>query len=276
VSAGVHDVRGRIVGDDGRYDRVRYVPSWPSRYLDDNETGPLGALFVNDGFAVWDTPDPQATPWDDPPRDAAAMLTTLLRQRGVVVAGDAAAGTLPTGATEIAGIDSATIAELVAAMVNDSDNGTAELLVKELGVRKKGIGSTDAGIEAVLESLTAQGLPIAGVVMHDGSGLDHGNHVTCRLLAAILLRLDPSNPIRMGMPIAAQTGTLYKRFLATPVAGHLRAKTGSITGVMALAGFADGRDGELTFVQVLNGIGRYADAKVIQDALGAALVGLPS
>jgi D-alanyl-D-alanine carboxypeptidase/D-alanyl-D-alanine-endopeptidase (penicillin-binding protein 4) len=274
VAAGVHEVRGRVVGDDGRYDRVRYVPTWPSRYVDDNETGPLSALFVNDGFAVWDKPDPQDTPWDDPPRDAAAMLTTLLRQRGVVVAGDAAAGAVPQGATEIAGIDSPTVAQLVSAMLTDSDNGTAELFVKELGRRRKGVGSSEAGTQAVLESLGAQGLPLNGVVMNDGSGLDHGDHVTCRLLATILERAGSSNPINVGLPIAAQTGTLYKRFLATPVAGHLRAKTGSITGVMSLAGFADGPQGPLTFVHVLNGIGRYADARAIQDALGAALVGL--
>lgn len=275
VAAGVREVRGRVVGDDGRYDRERYVPSWPGRYIDDNETGPLSALFVNDGFATWDGPDPQDTPWDDPPRDAAAMLTTLLRQRGVVIAGEPASGSVPPAATEVAAIESPTIAALVTAMVNDSDNGTAELFVKELGLRGKGVGSSAAGAEAIVESLTAQGLPTPGVVVHDGSGLDHSNLVTCRLLAAILLRTDPASPIQAGLPIAAQTGTLSKRFLATPVAGHLRAKTGSITGVMSLAGFADGRDGPLTFVQVLNGVGRYADGREIQDALGAALVGLP-
>lgn len=275
VAAGVQEVRGRVVGDDGRYDRERYVPSWPGRYVDDNETGPLSALFVNDGFAVWDGPDPQDTPWDDPPRDAAAMLTTLLRQRGVIIAGEPESGSVPPAATEVAAIESPTIAALVAAMVNDSDNGTAELFVKELGLRRKGVGSTAAGTQAIVESLTAQGLPVPGVVVHDGSGLDHSNFVTCRLLAAILLRTDPASPIQAGMPIAAQTGTLSNRFLATPVAGHLRAKTGSITGVMSLAGFADGRDGPLTFVQVLNGVGRYADGREIQDALGAALVGLP-
>ena len=201
------------------------------------------------------------------------MFTTLLRQRGVVIAGEPASGSVPPAATEVAAIESPTIAALVTAMVNDSDNGTAELFVKELGLRKKGVGSSAAGAQAIVESLTAQGLPVPGVVVHDGSGLDHSNLVTCRLLAAILLRTDPASPIQAGLPIAAQTGTLSKRFLATPVAGHLRAKTGSITGVMALAGFADGRDGPLTFVQVLNGVGRYADGREIQDSLGAALVG---
>jgi D-alanyl-D-alanine carboxypeptidase/D-alanyl-D-alanine-endopeptidase (penicillin-binding protein 4) len=84
----------------------------------------------------------------------------------------------------------------------------------------------------------------------------------------------PRGPIARGLPVAAQTGTLAKRFLGTPVAGHLRAKTGSITGVASLAGFADGREGRLTFANILNGIGTYDDARRLQDALGAALVGL--
>jgi D-alanyl-D-alanine carboxypeptidase/D-alanyl-D-alanine-endopeptidase (penicillin-binding protein 4) len=273
VATGVREVRGRIIGDESRYDAERYVPSWPSRYRDDNETGRMSALEVNDGFAVWDRPDSQDIPWDDPPRDAAAVLTALLRARGVTVAGDPAAGTAPAGVPELASIDSPTIAALVSAMLRDSDNGTAELFVKELGLRVNGAGTTAAGTAAVVASLTAQGLPMPGVVVHDGSGLDRGDHVTCRLLAAILRKADARGPIGVGLPIAAQTGTLYKRFLATPVAGHLRAKTGSISGVAALAGYADGRSGLLTFAQVLNGIGSYQAAVRVQDSLGAALVG---
>ena len=274
IAAGVREIRGRIVGDDGRYDRERYVPSWPRRYLDDNETGPLSALTVNDGFATWDGPDPQDIPWDDPPRDGAAMLTTLLRARGVTVAHDAVAGSAVPNARELAAVDSPTIRELVTAMLQDSDNGTAELLVKELGLRRTGVGSSEAGTRVVMGSLARALLPLQGTVIHDGSGLDHGDRITCRLLAAILDRADRSGPIAHGLPVAAETGTLSKRFLATPVAGHLRAKTGSITGVAALAGYADGMQGVLTFVQVLNGIGTYADARRVQDSLGAALVGL--
>jgi D-alanyl-D-alanine carboxypeptidase/D-alanyl-D-alanine-endopeptidase (penicillin-binding protein 4) len=274
VASGIREIRGHVVGDDGRYDRVRYVPRWPQRYIDDNETGPLSALTVNDGFASWDGPDPEDIPWDDPPRDAASVLTALLRARGVNVAGDAAAGAMAPGARELAAVESPTIGELVTAMLQDSDNGTAELLLKELGLRQLRVGSSDAGSSVVTSTLTGLGLPMRGVAVHDGSGLDRGDRVTCRLLVALLQRATPDGPIGRGLPVAAQTGTLAKRFLGTPVAGHLRAKTGSITGVASLAGFADGREGRLTFANILNGIGTYADARRLQDSLGAALVGL--
>jgi len=272
VAAGVREVRGRVVGDERRYDADRYVTTWPARYHDDNETGRLSALFVNDGFAVWDRDDTSDVPWDDPPSDAAAVLTALLRARGVVIGGDAVAGSAIPNATELAVVESPTIGELVAAMVEDSDNGTAELLVKELGLRVAGVGTSAAGIDVVAASLARQDLPTAGVAVRDGSGLDRGNRVTCRLLTAILTRADRAGPLATGLPVAAQTGTLYKRFLATPVAGHLRAKTGSIGGVASLAGYADGVGGPLTFAQVLNGIGSYGDAMRLQEALGGALV----
>lgn len=273
VAKGIHEIRGRVVGDDGRYDRLRYPARWPKRYIDDNETGPLSALTVNDGFASWNGPDPEDTPWDDPPRDAAAVLTGLLRARRVLVDADPAAGASAPGSHELAAVESPTIGELITAMLQDSDNGTAELLLKELGLRQLRRGSTDAGASVVASTLRGLGVPMDGVAVHDGSGLDRGNHVTCRLLVALLQRAAAGGPIARGLPVAAETGTLAKRFLGTPVAGHLRAKTGSITGVASLAGFADGRDGRFTFASVLNGIGTYADARRVQDALGAALVG---
>ena len=274
VAAGVREIRGRVVGDDARYDRERYVASWPARYRGNNVSGPLSALSVNDGFAVWERRGAADVPWDDPPRDAAAVLTTLLRARGVVVAGEPAAGAAPPGAVELAAVESPTVGRLVEAMLQDSDNGTAELLVKELGVRMRGQGTTAAGAAVVAETLARLGLPMRDVDVRDGSGLDRGNRITCRLLAALLRDADRRGPIVDGLPVAAQTGTLADRFLATPVAGRLRAKTGSLGGVASLAGYADAPGGVLTFVQVLNGIGSQRDALRVQDSLGAALVGV--
>jgi D-alanyl-D-alanine carboxypeptidase/D-alanyl-D-alanine-endopeptidase (penicillin-binding protein 4) len=268
VAAGVRHVTGRVMGDDGRHERVRYVPSWPTRYADDDETGPLSALSVNDGFETW----APAVPFADPAQGAAGVLNELLRQRGVVVDGDPASGAFPQGVVEVTSIDSPTIAELVQQMVRDSDNSTAEILLRELGLRVFGAGTTDNGRRAVTEALQQLGLPMAGVAIADGSGLDHGNRVTCRLLDAILTRSPVKDVVQAGLPVAAQTGTLYKRFLATPVAGHLRAKTGSVTGVAGLAGYADGAaEHRLTFAFIANAVGSRQGSE-LQDELGSDLV----
>ena len=272
VAAGVREVRGRVMGDDSRYDRVRYVTTWPERYVADNEIGPLSALSVNDGFAEW---EPKAVAFVDPPAGAAGVLGELLRQRGVAVAGEPGAGAAPTGARAVAGIDSPTIAQLVGQMLRESDNGTAELLVKELGVRERGSGTTASGTEVVAASLAAMGLPTGGVAVRDGSGLDPANRASCRLLHDLLAAGD-DGPVDDGLPVAGSSGTLSRRFLDFPVSGRIRAKTGSLRGVASLSGFAATLGGfELTFSSIVNGVDRFDDGLPLQDALGTALVRYP-
>ncbi|MGH9182425.1 MAG: D-alanyl-D-alanine carboxypeptidase/D-alanyl-D-alanine endopeptidase [Acidimicrobiales bacterium] len=274
VGAGVREVRGRVVGDDGRYDQRRYVASWPPRYMAEHQTGPLSALSVNDGFAAW---DPEDVPFEDPAAGAAGALIDLLASRGVVVAGGPAAGPRPEGLDVVAAIDSPTIAELVGQMLQESDNGTAELLLKELGRQVGGGGTTAAGAAAVTEAVADVVGGAGGATVVDGSGLDSGNRVTCRLLHAVLSRAPEGDALDSGLAVAGHSGTLTKRFLGTLARGRLRAKTGSIMGVAALAGYARTESGsELIFSYVVNGIGRSAQAVPLQDDLGAGLVEYPA
>jgi D-alanyl-D-alanine carboxypeptidase/D-alanyl-D-alanine-endopeptidase (penicillin-binding protein 4) len=117
---------------------------------------------------------------------------------------------------------------------------------------------------------------MAGVDVVDGSGLDRGNQVTCRLLHDLLREVDAGGQVEGGLPVAGVTGTLARRFLGTPVSGHLRAKTGSLNNVAALAGYADTRnEGELTFAFVMNGLAIGADPVPAQRALAELLVAYP-
>ncbi len=273
VAAGVREVRGRVLGDDSRYDSNRSVASWPRRYLDDHEIGPLSALTVNDGFATW---EPEPVPFDDPAGGAAAVFTELLRARGVVVAGDPAGGTAPAGSVEIAQLASPTVAELVADLIRESDNGTAELLVKELGVRSSAEGSTVAGLKVIAASLREMGVAPEGIHLVDGSGLDPTNRITCTALQELASAMDAGGPIDRGLAVAGFSGTLTKRFLDSPVKGRLRAKTGSLNHVAALVGRVEGGSGTvLTFTQVVNDIDTLAVGRRLQDDLGAVLATYP-
>jgi D-alanyl-D-alanine carboxypeptidase/D-alanyl-D-alanine-endopeptidase (penicillin-binding protein 4) len=273
VAAGVREIRGAVVGDESRYDQVRYVASWPERYVSDNQIGPMSALSVNDGFAEW---EPRDVPFADPAAGAAGVLTALLRERGVVVGAEAASGRSPESPVAIAFIDSPAVGDLVGAMLRESDNGTAELLLKELGLRLEGEGSTSAGRAVVASTLSSLGLPADGLVVADGSGLDPGNRVTCGLLHEVLDDTVDGGVVEQGLALAGATGTLTRRFVDTPVSGQLRAKTGSIRGVASLSGFVATRDGgELTFSSIQNGIDRFDDGVPFQDTLGAVLVAYP-
>ena len=266
VAAGVRVVEGNVVGDASRFDAQRYVVSWPQRLIDDGESGSLSALTVNDGFRVWGHP---GVPFSDPPRDAAAALASLLRARGVDVGGHAA-GRASSGAVEVAAAESPTVSELVADMLRESDNGTAELLVKEMGVRAHGEGTTAAGLRVVRAALERRGVPLGASSIGDGSGLSDANRVTCRVLAAAVATAP--DEVRTGLAVAGRDGTLRTRLIGTPAEGTVRAKTGSLEGVAALAGVAQNlRGAALSFAFVVNGLAHGANARAAQDAFVISL-----
>lgn len=80
----------------------------------------------------------------------------------------------------IAKIDSLPLSDIVAEMLTNSDNNTAELLVKELGFATTGVGSRQAGLEVMKAKLVEWGIPLDALTFVDGSGLDRGNRLTCK------------------------------------------------------------------------------------------------
>jgi len=237
VAKGVKRIPGGVVGDDSRYDDQRYLPTWKPEYRTGGDIGPMGALTVNDGLSSV----ARQTLADDPALNAAQTLSALLTARGVQV-GTASHGTAPGGAAEVASVTSPPLKDIVASMLTSSDNNTAELLVKELGVHDSKQGTTAAGTAAVKARLLALGLPAQPLALTDGSGLDRGNRITCDLLVRTL-GLASTRPelaaIVLGLPVAGQSGTLIDQMTGTPLAGKLRAKTGSLQGVAALTGLVE-------------------------------------
>lgn len=266
AATGLRVIRGEVVGDASRFDAHRYVSTWPPRFIDDGESGPLSALTVNDGFRTLGHP---GVPFSDPARDAAAALAALLRERGIEVAGHRA-GRADSGAIELAASASPTVAELVADMLRESDNGTAELLVKEMGVRAFGDGSTATGVRAMRAALDKRGVQLGASSIGDGSGLSAANKVSCRVLAATVA-IAPEG-VLAGLPMAGRDGTLRRRLIGTPAEGRVRAKTGSLEGVAALAGQAQNlRGAALSFAYVVNGLPHGANARDVQDAFAISL-----
>ncbi len=251
VAAGVHSVPGGVIGDDSRYDQQRYVPSWPPSYRTDPQVGPLGALTVNQGYQIVNG---AVTPVADPALFAAQVLTLLLVERGVQVGPPDAHLAAPPGATTIASVESPTLHDIIGSVLRSSDNLGAELFAKEIGYRTAGQGTTTAGVQGVLSILAKLGVPTAGVSLVDGSGLDHDNHVTCQALAAVVnLAATPRfTTILDGLPVAGEDGTLAEQLANTQLAGKLRAKTGTLDGVSALAGLLDAAR-PLHFAVIANG-----------------------
>ncbi|HVM10711.1 MAG TPA: D-alanyl-D-alanine carboxypeptidase/D-alanyl-D-alanine-endopeptidase [Acidimicrobiales bacterium] len=274
VAAGVKEIRGGIVGDETRYDTVRYVASWKPVYLTDNDVGPVSALSVNDGFVSF-RPQPRRHA-ADPAAHAASVLSDLLRGRGVVV-GEPSSGRAPAGASTVASVASPPLPEVVGQLLRESDNMTAELLVKEMGVRFGGAGTWEAGLGVIRSTLQDAGLPVAAYQGVDGSGLDVSDRLSCTILMDALDLAGSGGAVAAGFPIAGQTGTLSDRFKGTPAEGKLRAKTGSLNFVAGLAGFVESAGaGTLEFALLANELpDRLQSGRQLQERVGSVLSQYP-
>ena len=187
---------------------------------------------------------------------AATEFTRLLKESGIIVKGSPDIDTAPADTPQIAKIDSAPLRDVVAEMLTNSDNNTAELLLKEIGRVSQGTATRIAGLQVVAGKITEWQLPSAGVALGDGSGLDRATHLTCGLLTALLQRAGANSDLVKGMSIAGSIGTLRENFMSGPAFNVLRGKTGTLTGVKALSGvFPFSDDHSTIFTLLLNGTG---------------------
>jgi len=280
VAAGITRVDGAIVGDDSRYDAVRYHPAWPLRFVAQDQTGPLSALSVNDGFVEWPPRgDQPVAPAPDPAALGADVLRALLAERGVQVAGPSRSGRAPDGAQVVAEHAGLPLREVVGQMLRESDNATAELLLKELGLQVEGAGTFDAGARAVTRVLAEAGIDVEGVRVVDGSGLAGSDALDCGLLIDLLAHEPTRSAVRAGLPVAGETGTLADRFGSSPVAGRLRAKTGTLNQVTGLAGYVEDASGEEVLFAFVANVAEPAriglDTIAAQEQLAAVLAAHP-
>jgi len=267
-AAGVTTITGSVVGDESYLDDDRYIDDWSSG-IRGTEGGPLGALMVNDGVVIGEPLKP-----DNPAVAAAAEFTRLLKARGIVVNGEPREAKGATTGETIAEISSADIAAVVAEMLTNSDNNTAELIVKEIGVATSGSGTRESGIAAITQHLVDAGFTTEGFVMTDGSGLDRDNRATCRLFMEILASDGGYGDIANGLAVLGKTGTLRDILIDSIAAGRLLAKTGTLTDVKTLSGYT--RYGESLAVQfslLLNGKGvsNQGSYRPIWNALANAM-----
>jgi serine-type D-Ala-D-Ala carboxypeptidase/endopeptidase (penicillin-binding protein 4) len=239
AASGIRHITGSVVGDESRYDAARFHPAWPERFRPQNVAGPVGALQINDGvmgFPKDGSLGSALTPPEDPAEYAAGVFTQLLEQHGVTVDGPARAGRAPDDVTTVATLPSAPLRDIAAQMLSASDNHTAEMLLKEIGHGEAGEGSWEAGAAAATDLLARGGFSLEGTQIVDGSGLSVENQITCRLLVDLLRRPDTGPMLLDGLAVAGESGTLADLGNDTTVAGRLRAKTGSVRTVSALAG----------------------------------------
>jgi len=192
----------------------------------------------------------------NPPSRLQRLLSQEIKRQGgsAAITLVSAAGAAGDGAELLHEERSIGMHGLLSLANTDSHNFTSEVLLRQ------GTGSWDLpqARQRAMLWLSAQGLPMAGVNVVDGSGLDRGNRVTSRLLAALLLRMAQhpyAHQYTASMAIAGQRGTLRSLWRGTELEGHFRGKTGTIRGVRSISGVLDTPEGPRYVSLVSNGAG---------------------
>ncbi|HEX9693217.1 MAG TPA: D-alanyl-D-alanine carboxypeptidase/D-alanyl-D-alanine-endopeptidase [Gemmatimonadales bacterium] len=188
-------------------------------------------------------------------------LRAALRARGISIAGPdesaTGAGRVCADCVVLAEFDSRPVEDWVYAILNTSENGFSEMLLKVLGRELRGEGSWEAGLEVERAFLVdSVGIDPTHFALADGSGLARQNLLSPRALVQLLrfMRDHPNGAaFHTGLAVGGASGTLSGRFRDATMPGRVVAKTGSIDQANTLAGYVEQPNGRhLTFAIMLN------------------------
>jgi D-alanyl-D-alanine carboxypeptidase/D-alanyl-D-alanine-endopeptidase (penicillin-binding protein 4) len=255
------------------------APGWRPSYITEGDVAPVSALEVDEG-----RPNPaQPGRTQNPALLATQDFAALLAKDGISVTGVPAPATVAAHAAAIAQVTSPTVAALVQRMLGRSDNDIAEALARQMAIRDGQPATFAAGAAAIRTTLGKLGVDPVGFAMVDASGLSHTDRVFPTALTQVLdLVVAGHHPelasMLAALPVAGFSGTLDARYLSSPAAvaaGVVRAKTGTLDGTSALAGYLDDGSGRLlTFAFIAGSVplGATASTEAALDRLAAGLV----
>ena len=265
---GIRIVTGGLSADDSLFDRARTAPGWKSSFMP-GESGPLSALVVDRNQWRWDSGYLR-----NPALGNIGRFRSALTKAGISVRGPDRLGIASSASLVLASHDSAPISVLVAAMLKNSDNLSAELLVKQLGA-SRGVGSTAGGLAVVRDHLSALGVPMG--VAADGSGLSALDRATAVGSVALLRAAEASSSgsaLRRSMSVACVDGTMKHRLCGTPAAGRVYAKTGTLDFVRVLSGYTTTLGGRRVWFSFM--LSNCGNGLACKNAIDRAVIALAS
>jgi len=268
-AAGIRAITGRLYGDDTIFDRRRGVAD--SGYGTSPYIGPLSGLAFNSGFSGSTSSSGFSS---DPAKLATTKLARALKAAGIAVPPQIALAPTPLDAQRVALVRSPSLSQIVNTTDVYSDNFFAETLIKLLGAKLGGAGTTAAGANVVEDFASELG---SGVQAIDGSGLTRSNLASPRQVVDLLLgmREDPAgDDFVQDLALTGKEGTVDDRMRGTAAYGRCRAKTGTITGVSNLSGYCFNKSGRImAFSILMNGVGSLTLAHLEQDRIAGLVAG---
>lgn len=199
----------------------------------------------------------------------------ILSDCGIYHYGERLEQTAPSSSKDVCS-RSHSIDQILMRMMKESDNLYAESMFYNLAC-SQGRPATASGGRTVVQSLMRRmKLDPSRYRIADGSGLSLYNYVTAELEVQFLRyafrNVNIYNHLYPSLPVAGVDGTLSKRMTKTCAAGNVHAKTGTLTGVSSLAGYATAPNGHrLAFCIINQGVMHATNAKSFQDKICIAM-----
>ncbi|BAY87590.1 D-alanyl-D-alanine carboxypeptidase/D-alanyl-D-alanine-endopeptidase [Calothrix parasitica NIES-267] len=200
-------------------------------------------LYLKGQVPVGSSPDVTAIAVFNPIQNFLNHFRQSLGKQGISVSG-AYRGTTKTSGRELAAVQSPPLSELIAETNINSNNLYAEALLKALATKKpsqSGI-TAGAGLEVMKSTLSRIGVDPNAYRLVDGSGLSRKDLISPQALVQTLQGMAKSpyaSVFRASLPVAGKNGTLKYRFKDIAPEGLVQAKTGTMTGVITLAGYVN-------------------------------------
>ncbi|WP_320774289.1 D-alanyl-D-alanine carboxypeptidase/D-alanyl-D-alanine-endopeptidase [Streptomyces sp. CRN 30] len=269
-AAGRTDVKVRV--DDSLFAEPTLANGWNDGYYP-TEVAPVRSLVV-DGAAVEDTS-----------LDAGKVFAEQLTETGITVDGEVGRATAKQSDVPVAQHRSAPLSDIVKQMLKTSDNNIAETLLRMTAVELGKPATFEGGVELVRQVLSSYGISLDNFEMYDGSGLSRADRIPAATLAQLLDSITEAPALKSildGLPVAGEAGASlgpeWGRFddpNSECAVGKVQAKTGTLTGAIALSGVTRTEDGEwrvFSFIEN-NSTADPSDIKDAMDGLAATVNG---
>ena len=158
-----------------------------------------------------------------------------------------------------------------------SQNLHAEMALRAVGKARRHVGSREAGIAEEKAFLDEAGIDAGSYTFADGSGLSRLDLVTPAAVVELLTYMYRSaarDAWLSLLPVSGEDGTLHDRFVGTDLAGRIFAKTGTLSHVSALSGYARRKDGKMLAFSILvnNYRGAAGDVRAAIDRVCSLMV----
>jgi len=248
--AGIDTISGRVVSDVSMKDTLKWGEGW-----------------------CWDDKNPTLSPLlVDRKADFTSQLVSALAEKGIVMRNVAlGVGLLPKDAVLVARRQHS-IDHILQRMMKESDNLYAESVYYQIAARQ---GPQAKALYAQRQQralMERAGLQSSRYRLADGSGLSLYNYLSAEAETKVLRYAYLHKPVYDHLlpvlPVAGLDGTLKKRMKDTPAEGNVRAKTGTLTGIISLAGYCTSSNGHLLCFAIINqGVQSASEARGFQDRL---------